>query len=253
MNKRLAIIAILVTLTPAAVACQQQVSTYERQREAQQATQPSSAITKDSSTHYQQPRDDKPQGWHKFVTWPEGVTTWAILFTLGAIAWQAIETRRAAQATARYAEAFIESQRPTLATYPKGNPFADLMDKDTPSVQLSLMNRGQTTAYECIYESWIEMLPVPPPVMDFTSNADHASVAERFSLPPNHDPMVINIPFTKGLSDADRRDLGEARKTAYIRLRVTFRDAFTPSRYADFGFWVMYKGLGILPKYHDSN
>jgi hypothetical protein len=32
---------------------------------------------------------DSPQGWHKFVTWPESWTAWAIILTLGAIAWQA--------------------------------------------------------------------------------------------------------------------------------------------------------------------
>jgi hypothetical protein len=169
------------------------------------------------------------------------------------ICWQARETARATEAMVRNTAAFIESQRPILATRPSGNPFADVMDRDNPRVQLALMNRGPTTAYECIYESWIELLPVPHPVADFTPNADHRDVAERFSLPPNHEPLVVNIPFTNGLSDADRADVGNARRTAYVRLRVTFRDAFTPDRYADFGYWVMYRGLGILPKYHDSN
>jgi hypothetical protein len=174
-------------------------------------------------------------------------------FTLRAILYQAKKTADATTAMERNTAAFIESQRPILAVLPHENPFADLMDKHTPRVKLSLMNKGQTTAYECIYESWIEMLPLPPPVMDFSSKADYASVADRFSLPPNHEGRVINIPFTQGLSEADRLDLGHARRTAYVRLRVTFRDAFTPNRYAEFGFYVMFDGLGSLPKYQDSN
>jgi hypothetical protein len=101
MNKRLAIIAIAVTLTPVAMAGQNQATTRERRREAPQANPPSSVTTNDSSTHYQQGREDEPKGWQKFIAWPEGVTTWAVILTLGAIVWQAIETRRAAQAMRR--------------------------------------------------------------------------------------------------------------------------------------------------------
>jgi hypothetical protein len=191
------------------------------------------------------------------ANWPLiAVAIWGILVarqTLNAIKWQAEETAKATKTMEKNTAAFIESQRPILATYPNGNPFIDLMNEKTPRVQLALANKGPTTAYECVYESWIEMLPIPPPVMDFTDKADHVKVAERFSLAPNADPIVINIPFRNGLTADDRRDLGQARRSAYIRLRVTFRDAFSPERYADFGYWVMNKGLGILPKYHNSN
>jgi hypothetical protein len=42
---------------------------------------------------------------YKLVAWPEGIATWAFLATLGAIIWQAVETRRAARATADAASA----------------------------------------------------------------------------------------------------------------------------------------------------
>jgi hypothetical protein len=61
----------------------------------------SSATTNESHTHYEQRREDKPQGWHKLIAWPEGIATWAIMLTLGAIIWQAIETRRSVQASLR--------------------------------------------------------------------------------------------------------------------------------------------------------
>lgn len=41
-----------------------------------------------------------PPCWHKLLSWPEGITAWAILLTLGAIIWQAWETRRSAEASA---------------------------------------------------------------------------------------------------------------------------------------------------------
>lgn len=41
------------------------------------------------------------QWWHKLLTWPNGITAWFLLLTLGAIIWQAWETRKAAQSAER--------------------------------------------------------------------------------------------------------------------------------------------------------
>jgi len=54
------------------------------------------------------PSDYLPWG-YKLVAWPEGIATWAFLATLGAIIWQAVETRRAATATADAASATYRS------------------------------------------------------------------------------------------------------------------------------------------------
>ena len=62
-------------------------------------------------------RDYLPWG-YDLVGWPEGITTWAILLTLGAIIWQSSETRKAARAAeksvAQEKDFFIQSQRPRL-------------------------------------------------------------------------------------------------------------------------------------------
>jgi len=42
--------------------------------------------------------DSNPPWWHKLIAWPEGITAWLLLLTLGAIVWQAWETRRTARA-----------------------------------------------------------------------------------------------------------------------------------------------------------
>ena len=39
-----------------------------------------------------------PPWWHKLIAWPEGITAWLIMLTLGAIVWQSWETRKAASA-----------------------------------------------------------------------------------------------------------------------------------------------------------
>ena len=63
------------------------------------------------------PIQDADQGkssapwWHKLMTWPEGITAWLLLLTLGAIIWQAWETRKAAAATEDAVKASRDSLR----------------------------------------------------------------------------------------------------------------------------------------------
>jgi len=108
---KLALIAVL-SLAPMAMASQQQKASGQSQGNAQQVTPPCLTINADqSTTNYQPQEKEKPQGWHKFVTWPEGIATWGLLLTLGAIIWQTVETRRSANASRR---AVIASLRPRL-------------------------------------------------------------------------------------------------------------------------------------------
>jgi hypothetical protein len=242
---RIFVIIAVLTLTPVTMAVHNQPSGTQDKKGAQQ-TNPAAPISVNCNCAAQTADGgNKPPGWHKFIAWPEGITTWAILLTLGAIVWQAVETRRAAQATVRYAEAFIESQRPIMAAQIAGNPTKDLHDRDAPRVRVSLSNKGLTTAYEVTYQSWIELLPFP--FTDFTDGADHFMSENAYSVYPNHDDIILNVPIRKGLSEDQLKDLRELRLYACVRIRVAFRDAFSPSRYSNFGLDVMREGPGFCP------
>jgi hypothetical protein len=103
MLKGLAILAV-ICFAVEAMPAQNQVGgkgpTSQRQQDARQPAPPSVAsITNNQATSdYQQDGKDKPQRWHKFVTWPEGIATWAVVLTLIAISLQTWQTRRAAEA-----------------------------------------------------------------------------------------------------------------------------------------------------------
>lgn len=90
---------------------------------------------------------------------------WALvavgLLTFLAVWIQAREAARATKAVERNVDAFVKSQRPIIACDPHGNPLSDLMDA-VPRVRLGLTNKGQTTAYGCLHEAWIEFLPRVP-------------------------------------------------------------------------------------------
>jgi len=99
-------LVVAVTIAPIAMAQQQQPSSekhqQQRKRDTDQASPPTLPITNNqSSTYYERDDKNKPQGWHKLIAWPEGVTALAVMLTLCAIVWQAVETRRAAQSMKR--------------------------------------------------------------------------------------------------------------------------------------------------------
>jgi len=77
-------------------------SSIEYQRECQEhsasigTTSPKQKAP--SAEECQDPKDYMPW-WYVLVAWPEGVTAWLLILTLGAIVWQAWETRKAAEAT----------------------------------------------------------------------------------------------------------------------------------------------------------
>ena len=212
----------------------------------------------DSAAKTDRPQNE-PSQWYAS---PERQLVVVGFLTLLAIWYQARETAKATKAMERNTAAFIESQKPIIAADGSGNPLREIAASPVPRMKIDLHNKGTTTAYDCIQETWIELVPHKIEADGFTFNSDTFTFSEAaehhisqspFALYPNHDPVMINIPIPGGLSEAQRLAIRRAQLLVCIRIRVTFRDAFTPTRYADFGFWVMYEGLGYLAKYHDSN
>ena len=125
MMKRLAIPAGAVLIVAAIL-----VAVYHQQRHAVgegydikcvQPSEPSSAANSLScEIHPSQNADQgksKPQWWNVLIAWPSGITAWLLMLTLGAIVWQAWETRRAADAGAEASKAARASIRIQEAQY----------------------------------------------------------------------------------------------------------------------------------------
>lgn len=176
-------------------------------------------------------------------TWPN----WALVIVgVGAIgtAWITLLAIR------DQTKALVESQRPKIAAKPHGNPTRDLADRVAPRVQIELFNRGLAVAQNLTYESWIELLPRP--FTDFTASADYHKSEEPLALYPSHDPLIINIPVRKGITEQQLNELRQLKTFACMRVRVHYSDTFSAARVASFGFWVAHDGLGFLPKYNDA-
>ncbi len=122
MLKRLAILVIIGAFAVEAMPAHNQVSgKRSASQERANQTPPSATapiINNQATTYYERDRKDGLHGWHKFVTWPEGITAWLIMLTLGAIVWQAIATARAANAALMQANHLAASERAWVTVMP---------------------------------------------------------------------------------------------------------------------------------------
>jgi hypothetical protein len=171
------------------------------------------------------------------------------VLTLFVLMYQANEMRKATEAMRDNTKVLVENQSPRIAVSAHGNPINDLSDRKAPRVKIELVNKGLSPAYDFSWETWIELLSFP--FEDFTDAAEHHKSTERSVIYPNNDPLTINIPITKGITEQELSDLRALRVYACIRIRVEYRDAFSPVKVANFGFSVLKEGFGFLAKYND--
>ena len=194
--------------------------------------------------------DDDPPHWYQPIERPDWWLVIIAALTGLAIAYQAREMRRTTQVMKDSLDAMWAAQRPQLALGPHDNPPKDLMS-DTPRIQLELINRGMTTAYDLTYQTWIEVLPFP--FIDFTQDATYFCREEMTALSPQYGPLIINLPIQREWSEGETSAIKRLELFVCFRIRVKFRDARKSDRWTDFGMYVQADGFGYLPKYNDDD
>jgi len=109
--------AVLSVLVTSVGLCQNR--THKTQAVSSKQSDCPESISVDSYNHFDQTDDGRtpqPPDWHRFVAWPEGITTWAIILTLVAITWQSFETHRAATASRDAASAALLQANHTVVS-----------------------------------------------------------------------------------------------------------------------------------------
>lgn len=104
--------------------------------------------------------------WHKLLAWPEGITVWVILFTLGAIGWQSYETRKAAEAARHGAKAQMDADRAWILVKIVGQPkeplTGSLIRNIIPAVIWEIQIFGNTPARIIREEYRCRIVPPDP-------------------------------------------------------------------------------------------
>ncbi len=150
------LIAVAVTIgTAVAVAREQHRAReeYQAQSEAECAALAISPEEKHACAKEAQDRKDYTEWWDVLFTWPEGITTWAIIATGFAIAWQSNETHKAARAAEEAAKVVLKqtdymanSERAWLTISAVNKDSQELQPNDPPLFFWEIRNVGKTPA-----------------------------------------------------------------------------------------------------------
>jgi hypothetical protein len=97
---RILVVFAILALAPITMAIQNQPSGAQARKDAQKANPATPTSENCNCADNTSDSKNNPPWWHKFVAWPEGIATSALIFTLIAIGWQSWETRKAAKAAA---------------------------------------------------------------------------------------------------------------------------------------------------------
>jgi hypothetical protein len=143
MGTRVMFVFAVIVLAPIFVTAQNQPSGAQNRQKAQPANPvPPLSVNCNCVTQTDESKD-KPHGWYKLVTWPEGIATWAVILTLGAIVWQSWETKKAAQAARDGVELQINKERARVRII-VNDP---ILSPNNAGVHWTLENYGTTYAF----------------------------------------------------------------------------------------------------------
>jgi hypothetical protein len=149
MLKGMAILAFVVVFAISAVKlvpAQQKTPTNEQERQGDQLSTTVNETNNCVSAQQKEDSADGVQWWHKFVTWPESWTAWAIIVTLGAFIWQACLMRGHAKHLRSLAEHIVASERAwIIAVLPA--PIRSTSKAATFKIATRAENRGRTPAF----------------------------------------------------------------------------------------------------------
>jgi hypothetical protein len=176
------------------------------------------------------------------ISWPVGITAWAVLGTLVVIGWQSNETRRAANATEASVESGKETAKrqlrayvvPELATIGNiANP-AEVYENDTPTAArithpnwgplatIQIKNTGQTPSFHVVHRCGICVRPHP------LREDLPALTLERASCmilgPGVIGIMRVNLP--QALEEYEIESLRRGTAAIYVQGDILYTDVF---------------------------
>ena len=195
------------------------------------------------SSENQKRCEDKTQGWHKFVTFPEGVTAWAVILTLGAIIWQACESRTAAQFASESADAFMRSERAWVIATPEDSSYeiksTVVGTSQGNGVIFSVRNAGKGIAridsvglnYRLLTEQEWNVVSENPIL-----EVPMVSYNGRILVPTDSFPVGIPLQPNAILMADDVRTIEFGDRIPFAWGVIRYRDAFDNERLTRFGY-----------------
>ncbi len=198
MRKRLTILAVIWVLAIPAVAAQNHQFSKKDATDTQSVAPPTCSVTNnDATTNYQQSSDGKPKIWSKFVAWPEGITTWVIIFTLAAIMWQAIATQKSAKAGKNAAEASLLNAKALITAERPWIVLETRKQKGGDGFMFFVKNVGKTAAKITSIRNRVPFVTEKPEMLPETPEYPPEYEILKFPvlLPPGEERYIADFSF----------------------------------------------------------
>lgn len=271
MLKVLAYLA-LVFFAICLVSAQQQSISKEHDKRADHQAPTATAVNNKSCNCEDQPEaGERPKWWYKFVAWPEGITAWALIISVGVVAYQTREIRRAAQAAENSARAAEQSSKAqmdadrawvliSVAGQPEEPLTGNLIKGQIPGVVWQIQNFGNTPA-RIIREDYRCRIVAPDPAMPSKPMLEATPMylprpdltEDTMVLPPGQKQLISLVlefePNTRMMDAVAPVGVGKAFFCSYGR--IEYEDAFRRKGITQF-FAIYYPSRGAVFKSPDG-
>jgi hypothetical protein len=221
---------VLMTCQQKQAACQAQAKSPDDGNETPLVINP--AIEENLTAKNAASSSDCAPCWHVLLTWPEGITAWAVIFTLFAIAWQSAETARAAKAAQMAIEHSIASERawilPEMVWIGSGAKDAP-EGSDQVFVLCSITNHGNTPARVFGMNAVWGIGPIAEPAKTWSDSLysfNKKAKPKWVVLPDKHTALSVPIPGFTATAKSKIPIATKAGETMFIHGVIRYWDMF---------------------------
>jgi hypothetical protein len=239
MLKALAILTVMIIGLAVFVAIQDEKATQQNKAKAtnhdKSLDKPAIPVAGPSGTEQPQENIEKPEwnlpGWYGFFRWPNGTTTWAILLTLWAVAWQSNETKKTAEAALLNAQAIINAERSRIFVKQRTTQDAQLLSFD-----FEITNHGRSACALCYYFAARKTLydgqELPPEPL-YGDVREYGRRKNEWILPNVEKPFILpnleELILTQESEGKEFTDIKEGKAKLWIYGVVRYEDGIAPS------------------------
>jgi hypothetical protein len=199
---------------------------------------PITSITKDDASQSSQLAETSRHMpiWRVLISWPEGVTTLAVLLTLFFIAWQAILMRQTVSASEEVSKRELRAYLTVVigeAVYQERRSEekgGDLMFECRPI----LINTGQTPARKITFKARAAVMTAPLPKEIHLPDAPDQGIGGSILGPQQNAHMSALVDGFRPDNEVENIKRGLGDKALYVWGRVTYEDVFGESHFTLF-------------------
>ena len=168
-----------------------------------------------------------PPDWYRFLTWPEGVTAWAIFLTLMAIAEQTQQTRKAAEAGLESAKAALLNAQAVINI---DRPWITVQVEVGHQIYVRVINEGHTPAEIMVSSGKQCVLAEEASLPAIPEYPDTPTWYEGLVCPGSEPLHIFGLPIEAANSRETIEEIQAGHKRLFIMGHICYRSGLHRER-----------------------